>query len=117
MKNSLDEFNTRISDFEDRSIETVPSEEQREKYWWKTNTAPEIGDISNISLYVQIGPLEKKKKKKEAGKNIWGNKVKNFPHLVILTGTSKKYHIPQIGCTQEKHIIVNLLKAKNKEKS
>lgn len=23
--------------------------------------------------------------------------VKNFPHVVILTGTSKKYHKPQIG--------------------
>lgn len=31
MKNSLDEFNIRINEFEVRSIEIVPSEEKREK--------------------------------------------------------------------------------------
>lgn len=56
MKNSLDEFNIRINEFEVRSIEIVPSEEKREKEWYKMNRAAEIcGIISNVSLYVQIG--------------------------------------------------------------
>lgn len=52
------------------------------------NRAAEMcGIISNVSLYVQIGSGTGVDKK-ESGKIFKEIMVKNFPHVVILTGTT-----------------------------